>query len=146
MVHVPYKGSNLALIDLLAGRIQLNISTIAASLPHVRAGKLRALAVASRQRVAALRDTPTVAESGFPGYEAVAVGGTVRPRTHARRRARADPARSGRRAALSRDARRAGRAGVRARQARRPRPSPHASGATRARWRKVISDAGLKPD
>jgi tripartite-type tricarboxylate transporter receptor subunit TctC len=70
MVHVPYKGSNLALIDLMAGRIQLNISTIPASLPHVRAGKLRALAVASRARVAALPQTPTIAESGFPGVHA----------------------------------------------------------------------------
>jgi tripartite-type tricarboxylate transporter receptor subunit TctC len=70
MVHVPYKGSTLALIDLLAGRIQLNISTIAASLPQVKAGKLRALAVTSPQRVPALPQTPTVAESGFPGYQA----------------------------------------------------------------------------
>jgi tripartite-type tricarboxylate transporter receptor subunit TctC len=70
MVHVPYKGSTLALIDLLAGRIQLNISTIAASLPQVRAGKLRALAVTSQKRVSALPQTPTVAESGFPGYQA----------------------------------------------------------------------------
>lgn len=82
MAHVPYKGSNLALIDLLAGRIQLNISTIAASLPHVRAGKLRALAVASRQRLAMLPQTPTVAESGFPGYHAVLwVGAFVPART-----------------------------------------------------------------
>jgi tripartite-type tricarboxylate transporter receptor subunit TctC len=70
MVHVPYKGSTLALIDLLAGRIQLNISTIAASLPQVKAGKLRALAVTSQKRVLALPQTPTVAESGFPGYQA----------------------------------------------------------------------------
>ena len=70
MVHVPYKGSTLALIDLLAGRIQLNISTIPASLPHVRAGKLRALAVTSRERVSALPQTPTVAESGLPGHHA----------------------------------------------------------------------------
>ncbi len=70
MLHVPYKGSTLALIDLLAGRIQLNVSTIPASLPHVRAGKLRALAVASRGRVSALPQTPTVAESGLPGFHA----------------------------------------------------------------------------
>ncbi|MGH8660141.1 MAG: Bug family tripartite tricarboxylate transporter substrate binding protein [Burkholderiales bacterium] len=70
MVHVPYKGSTLALIDLLAGRIQLNISTIAASLPQVKAGKLRALAVTTGERVSILPLTPTVAESGFPGYHA----------------------------------------------------------------------------
>jgi len=82
MVHVPYKGSNLALIDLLAGRIHLNISTIAASLPHVKAGKLRALGVTSVKRVAALPQTPTVAESGFPGYQAsLWVGAFVPART-----------------------------------------------------------------
>lgn len=68
MVHVPYKGSNLAVMDLLAGRIQLNVSTIPATLPQVRAGKLRALAVTSRARISALPQTPTVAESGFPGF------------------------------------------------------------------------------
>lgn len=70
MVHVPYKGSTLSTIDLMAGRIQLQITTIPASLPHVRAGKLRALAVTSRERISALPQTPTVAESGFPGYYA----------------------------------------------------------------------------
>jgi tripartite-type tricarboxylate transporter receptor subunit TctC len=70
MVHVPYKGSTLSTIDLMAGRIQLQITTIPASLPHVRAGKLRALAVTSRGRVSGLRETPTVAESGFPGFHA----------------------------------------------------------------------------
>jgi len=70
MVHVPYKGSTLSTIDLMAGRIQLQITTIPASLPHVRAGKLRALAVTSRERVSTLRETPTVAESGFPGFHA----------------------------------------------------------------------------
>ena len=82
MVHVPYKGSNLALIDLLAGRIQLNISTIPASLPHVKAGKLRALAVTSRSRVAALPQTPTLVESGFPGlHGSLWVGAFVPART-----------------------------------------------------------------
>lgn len=70
MVHVPYKGSTLSTIDLMAGRIQLQITTIPASLPHVRSGKLRALAVTSRERVSGLPQTPTVAESGFPGFQA----------------------------------------------------------------------------
>jgi tripartite-type tricarboxylate transporter receptor subunit TctC len=70
MVHVPYKGSTLSTIDLIAGRIQLQITTIPASLPHVRSGKLRALAVTSRERVSGLPQTPTVAESGFPGFQA----------------------------------------------------------------------------
>jgi tripartite-type tricarboxylate transporter receptor subunit TctC len=70
MVHVPYKGSTLAIVDLLAGRIQLQITTVPASLPHVRAGKLRALAVTSRERLSALPQIPTVGESGLPGYHA----------------------------------------------------------------------------
>src|SRR5262249_2258794 len=79
MVHVPYKGSNLALIDLLAGRIELNVSTISASLPHVRSGKLRALAVTSLERNSILPETPTVAESGFPGYQVSLWMGTFVP-------------------------------------------------------------------
>ncbi|MBI4206520.1 MAG: tripartite tricarboxylate transporter substrate binding protein [Betaproteobacteria bacterium] len=70
MVHVPYKGSTLALVDLLAGRVQLQIGTIPASLPHVKAGRLRALAVTSRERISVLPKLPTVAESGLPGYHA----------------------------------------------------------------------------
>lgn len=70
MVHVPYKGSTLAMVDLIAGRIQLQITTVPASLPQVKAGKLRALAVTSRERIAAMRELPTVAESGLPGYYA----------------------------------------------------------------------------
>ncbi|MGQ0751831.1 MAG: tripartite tricarboxylate transporter substrate binding protein [Betaproteobacteria bacterium] len=70
MMHVPYKGSTLAIVDLLAGRIQLQITTVPASLPHVRAGKLRALAVTSRERLSAAPQVRTVAESGLPGYHA----------------------------------------------------------------------------
>lgn len=79
LLHVPYKGSPLAIVDLLAGRIDLNISTIPASLPHVRAGKLRALAVTSRERIAAVPRTPTVAESGLPGYHASLWMGVLAP-------------------------------------------------------------------
>ena len=70
MVHVPYKGSTLAMVDLIAGRIQLQITTVPASLPQVKAGKLRALAVTSRERISVLPQLPTVAESGLPGYYA----------------------------------------------------------------------------
>lgn len=145
MVHVPYKGSNLALIDLLAGRIQLNISTIAASLPQVKAGKLRALAVTSERRVSALPQTPTVAESGFPGYQASLWVGTFVP-------ARTPGAVIG---LLSRELNTTLRAAdVRdalADQAFEPGAlAPQAFAKLireeTARWRKVIADAGLKPD
>ena len=69
-VHVPYKGSSQALPDLLAGNVSFMFDSIAASMAHVKAGKLRSLAVAASQRVPALPDLPTVAEGGVPGYDA----------------------------------------------------------------------------
>jgi tripartite-type tricarboxylate transporter receptor subunit TctC len=72
MVHIPYKGSPPALIDLLAGRVSVMTSTMPPALPHVKTGKVRVLAVTSSKRSAALPEVPTVAESGVPGYEAIA--------------------------------------------------------------------------
>jgi tripartite-type tricarboxylate transporter receptor subunit TctC len=85
MVHVPYKGLSPALADLLSGEVQLMFSSVVAILPHVKAGKLRALAVTGARRLPLLPGTPTVSESGFPGYEAsswygvLAPAGTPRP-------------------------------------------------------------------
>jgi tripartite-type tricarboxylate transporter receptor subunit TctC len=67
IVHVPYRGSGPALIDLIAGQVQMMIDSIPSSLEHIRAGKLRALAVTSAQRSDALPDVPTVADT-LPGY------------------------------------------------------------------------------
>jgi len=145
MVHVPYKGSNLALIDLLAGRIQLNISTIAASLPHVKAGKLRALGVTSLKRVPALPQTPTVAESGFPGYQSsLWVGvfvparapGAIVSRIH--RELDATLRQAEVRSALSDQAFEPG--------ALAPAAFAKFIADETARWRKVILDAGLRPE
>ena len=69
LVHVPYKGTAQLLPDLLAGRIPLAIDSIPAHLPHLKTGKTRALAVASRTRSPVLPDVPTMAEAGLPGYE-----------------------------------------------------------------------------
>ncbi len=69
MNHVPYKSSALSVLDLVAGRIELLFGTPAPVLPHLRAGKLRALAATSAKRASFIPELPTVAEAGFPGYE-----------------------------------------------------------------------------
>ena len=82
--HVPYKGVVAGVPDLLAGRVTMMFAPSTVALPPVRAGKLRALAVTSLRRSPALPDVPTVAESGFPGFEATIWGGLVAPAaTHA---------------------------------------------------------------
>ena len=85
MTHVPYKGSAPALTDLMGGQVQVMFDNLPPSLPHIKAGKLRPLAVTSATRAPALPDVPTVAESGVPGFEAsswfgvLAPAGTPRP-------------------------------------------------------------------
>jgi tripartite-type tricarboxylate transporter receptor subunit TctC len=69
IVHVPYKGGAASITDLIAGQVQLVISSAPSVVPHVRSGRLRALAIGSAKRTPALPDVPTVAESGVPGYE-----------------------------------------------------------------------------
>ncbi len=79
IVHIPYKGSPPALIDVLGGRVVLMCSTIAPAMPLVKSGKLRALAVTALKRSAAAPEIPAVAESGLPGYEATAWQGVLAP-------------------------------------------------------------------
>ena len=69
MQHVPYKGSAPALTDLIGGQVQLMFDSMPSAMPHVKAGKLRPLAVTTAKRSAALPDLPTVAEAGVPGYD-----------------------------------------------------------------------------
>jgi tripartite-type tricarboxylate transporter receptor subunit TctC len=71
LVHVPYKGAAPALTDLLGGQVQVMVDNLVTALPHVNSGKLRALAVTTAQRAAELPAVPTVAESGYPGFEVV---------------------------------------------------------------------------
>jgi len=79
MVHIPYKGMSAAYPDLMAGRVQLMFENAPSALPFVQRGSVRALAVSSAQRLPALPEVPTVAESGYPGFEVVAWSGFVAP-------------------------------------------------------------------
>ena len=69
MVHVPYKGGGPALQDVMGGQVPLFFANMASGLPHVKSGKLRALAVTGSKRSASAPEVPTIAESGVPGYE-----------------------------------------------------------------------------
>jgi tripartite-type tricarboxylate transporter receptor subunit TctC len=79
MVHVPYKGSGPAHIDLMGGRIQLMFDNIVALMPHVKSGKVRAIAVSSAKRHPLLPDVPTIQEAGVKQFETVAWFGVVAP-------------------------------------------------------------------
>lgn len=79
MVHVAYKGLGPALVDLIAGQVVVATSTMLAGLPHVKSGRLRALATTGAKRSNSLADLPTVSEAGVPGYEAVQWYGLFAP-------------------------------------------------------------------
>lgn len=79
MVHVPFKGAGPAVTDLLGGRLNLMFENLPTILPHVRSGKLRLLAVGTRQRSALAPEFPTVAEEGVPGYDSATVFGVLAP-------------------------------------------------------------------
>jgi tripartite-type tricarboxylate transporter receptor subunit TctC len=79
MIHVPYKGGGPMVTDLLAGSVQLVIADQANLMPHVKSGKLRALAVASAKRSPGAPELPTIAEAGVPSFQAVAWNGLVGP-------------------------------------------------------------------
>jgi tripartite-type tricarboxylate transporter receptor subunit TctC len=79
MTHIPYKGSAPALMDLIGGQVQVMFDNLPSALPQIKAGKLKALAVTSRERAAVLPDVPTLAESGLPGFEASSWFGLLAP-------------------------------------------------------------------
>lgn len=78
-VHVAYKGAGPALMDLMAGRVDVFLVSASGALPHVKSGRLKLLAVTTLKRSVLLPDVPTVAESGFPGYEVIGVYGLLAP-------------------------------------------------------------------
>lgn len=79
MVHVPYKGASAAIVDLVAGNIQLSFASMPSAIGQVRSGKLRGIAVTSSKRSAAVPDLPTVAEGGLPDFETAAWQGLFAP-------------------------------------------------------------------
>ncbi len=79
ILHVPYKGSSPAVADLVAGQVSLMYDTVASCLPHVKAGKLRAIGVATARRSASLPEVPTIAEAALPGFEVTTWFGFVAP-------------------------------------------------------------------
>jgi tripartite-type tricarboxylate transporter receptor subunit TctC len=79
IAHVPYKGSAPAIQDLIGGQINLMFDPIQSVLPHIKSGKLKAIAISSKQRLSVLPNVPTVAESGYPDFEMTAWWGLLAP-------------------------------------------------------------------
>ena len=79
LLHVPYKGAAPAVNDLLGGQVHIMFADVAALLPHIKSGKLKALGIASAKRFEGLPEVPTIAESGVPGFEAGGFLGLVAP-------------------------------------------------------------------
>ena len=143
--HIPYRGGGPALTDTIAGRVQILCDTLPLALPHIREGRVRAVAVTTAQRHPALPDVPTVAESGVPGYEAVGWYGIAAPtQTPAAAITRMNAEIN---ALLARPAFRERLSA----QGADPTPmSPAEFGAVierdRARWTGVIREANIRPD
>ena len=79
VLHVPYRGNGPAVLDLIAGEVHALVATLPASQPHIRSGRLRALAVAGLKRAGPLPEVPTMEQAGFPGYEAAAWTAVLAP-------------------------------------------------------------------
>jgi tripartite-type tricarboxylate transporter receptor subunit TctC len=79
IVHVPFKGSSQAVVDLIAGNVDMNFDSIPAVIQHVKAGKLRAIAVTAAARASAFPEIPTIAESGYPDYDLTSWWGIFAP-------------------------------------------------------------------
>ena len=134
MVHIPYRGIAPAITDLLGGQTQAMFPGLAAALPHLRSGRMRALAVTGKQRSPQLKDVPTMEELGFKGFDAMQWYGSVGPAGHAGRRRQASQRDPGRRAEGARPRREAGGRGGRARWPMTPEQFGQYIRAEIARW------------
>lgn len=145
VVHVPYKGGAPALADLVAGQLSFMIENVPGTLPFVKDGKLRALAITSRQRLALVPDVPTMIEGGVPGYEMIGWNGIFVPKgtpAEVVTRLGADLARILRTAEVKEQMARLGAVPVGS------TPAEFAAfvQAESQRWGKIIKDLGIKPE
>ena len=145
MLHVPYKGTGQAVVDLVAGQIDLLFAPAQAVFPHVKAGKLKALATTGARRPETIPDLPTVAESGLPGYEAVGWFGLLAPAATPKstvdrlsadaNRVLADPEVRSRMQAVGADP-----------SGNTPDEFAHFIRDDQAKWAKLMREAGIKSD
>ena len=145
MVHVPYKGTGPALVELLGGHLGLMFDVIMTSLPHMQTGKLRTLGVSSLKRSSITPDVPTIAESGYPGYEAIVWFGFFAPAgtpPDVIRRVNEETARALRTPKMREVLASQGLEIV----ASSPAEFGNRVSAEIAKWRKVVQEAGIKLD
>lgn len=145
MVHVPYKGTGPAMIDLLGGHVSLMFDVIMTSLPYMQSGKLRTLAISSLTRSPTTPQIPTVAESGYPGFEAMVWFGLFAPAgapSEVVRKISEETARAVNSPALREVLASQGLEIV----ASSPQVFAARVSAETVKWRKVIQDAGIKPE
>jgi tripartite-type tricarboxylate transporter receptor subunit TctC len=144
IVHIPYKGSGQAMVDLISGQVGLAFDQITSSLPHVESGKLRALAVTSAKRFASVPQLPTVAEAGVRGYESVSWNGIAAPAGTPREvisRVQEQVARALQSADIKERFFKDGIEGV----GSTPEQFERHIRSERAKWEKVVDSAGIKP-
>ena len=145
IVHVPYKGNAAALTDVVAGRVQMMFSNMLTAMPHVRAGKLRAIGISSPKRSPQAPDLPTVAESGVPGFSAVPWYGVLGPAALPRSIVSKLNLEIGRALALPDMHERFVAQGIDL-QASTPEEFGALIKSELVKWRKVVRDAGAKVD
>jgi len=145
IVHVPYKGNAAALTDLVAGRVQMMFSNMLTAMPHVRAGKLRAIGISSPKRSPQAPDLPTVAESGVPGFSSVPWYGVLGPAALPRSIVSRLNTEIGRALALPDMHERFVAQGIDL-QASTPEEFGALIRSEVVKWRKVVRDAGAKVD